>query len=443
MNTNQVIIGCTLAIVLALYYFNHLKEPFQTTGEQSQIDHDINMRPHVFTNQVEPAKKSNYEPVTKAFIKNLFNDYKFNTTPNGANVTVEQNKYDLIFKDILIGSEKRNTEKYPNPNNYSMVINTVINKIYKAELIDVYVPSATDDAVNIPTDANRLYFNYSPSYTDCSGQVINVSTDAYLVVMAGTYQNPATIAQELTRQFNNVLGASGLKVSKTLGVSVNYDKNLNRYIFYDRNNAQPGSLTIYPDNGTTFGTLTVEHTICNLLLLNYSGPTVYPPYTSGPKFINSLNGILFVDNASGGDYGDYNGTDVPLTGDCIFSNCIISEVVLTDCKIFLSLGKLDGDTCTIVPDQRGNSIGNVPSVFCQIPNNSCVGSSSVKTLLNQPSFYSSIQFYNPPISKLHKLDIKWYSEDGNLIRILDHCFTIRIYYFQKRIDTTDFSFPTP
>jgi len=441
MNTNQVIIGCTIVILLVLYYFN--KESFETVDQQKQIDHDLNFRPHVYTNQIEPAKKSNNEPLTKAYMKNLFNEYKFNTTPNGANVTVEQNKYDLIFKDILVGSEKRNMDKYPNPNNYSIFINTVMNKIYKAELIDVYVPAATDDAINIPLNSNRLYFNYSPKYVDCSGNPHSHNIDAYTVIMAGTYLNPETISKELTRQFNIVLSSAGLKLSKTLGINVVYDKNLNRYIFSDRNVCDTGALTIYPTNGTIFGALTVTSSMCDLLMLNYSGPAIYPPYVSGPKYINSLNNILFVDNAEPGDYGDYNGNDVSLKADCVYSNCIISEVVLTSCKIFLSLGKLDGDTCTIIPDQCGNSTGNVPQVFCQVPNNSCVSSSSVKTLLNQPSFYSSIQFYNPPISKLHKLDIKWYTETGTLIRILDHCFTVRIYYFQKRIDTTDFSFPIP
>ena len=43
------------------------------------------------------------------------------------------------------------------------------------------------------------------------------------------------------------------------------------------------------------------------------------------------------------------------------------------------------------------------------------------------------------LSKLLKLDINWYSEEGELINILDNCFTIRIYYFQKRNNTTAFS----
>ena len=153
--------------------------------------------------------------------------------------------------------------------------------------------------------------------------------------------------------------------------------------------------------------------------------------------------MLFPRYAVPGDYGKYNGYPIPVNSDCLFSNCIISDVVLTDCKLFLSLGKLNGNTCNIVPDQGGNNTGNVPPVFCQIPNNTCVSSSSVKTLLNQPNAFSAIQFYNPPISKVNKLHIKWYTEDGSLVRILDHCFTLRLYYFQKRIDTTDFSYPIP
>ena len=91
----------------------------------------------------------------------------------------------------------------------------------------------------------------------------------------------------------------------------------------------------------------------------------------------------------------------------------------------------------------GPGKSNIPNIFCQLPNNTSVSSKSVKTLLNQPSNYSGIQFYNPPISKINKLEVKWYTDDGDFVRILDHCFTVRIYYFQKRIDTTDFSYPIP
>jgi hypothetical protein len=179
------------------------------------------------------------------------------------------------------------------------------------------------------------------------------------------------------------------------------------------------------------------------MMHNYSNDNITVPYVTGPRYVNSKDGVLFVDTAAPGDYGEINGNYIPSTIQPEFSNCIMSDLVLTNCKLYLSLGKLNGDTCNIVPDQCDNNIGNVPPVFCQVPNNTVVSSHTVKTLLNQPSNYSSIQFYNPPVSRLNKLDIKWYTDTGNLVRILDHCFTLRIHYFQKRLNTTDFSFPIP
>lgn len=434
MKVNMWIIASIIVAVVLFRTFQ--KDTFETIQQQNQIDYDINYRPHVYTNQVTKANPNN-DIITKSFLKNLMSEYSNNyNTHGGANITVQQNKYDLIFKDILVSSNKRNTVVYPNPNNYSIQLNTNINQIYKAELIDVNIPAATDDTINIPTNANRLYF----SYTDTSyNQVIGYST-----IMAGTYLNPATIAEEIGAQMNNILAGLGLKLNKITGVIVNYNKNLNRYIFSDRNHYSSGTLVIYPQNGYVINSsLTVENSIADLLMLNYTNDTITQPYYSGPKSINSIDNVLYVSVAQPGDYGEANGIDVPLNANCMFSNSILSDVVLTECKIFLSLGKLNGDTCTIVPDQSINNIGNVPQVFCQVPNNACVSSSSVKTMLNQPSVYSAIQFYNPPISKLNKFEVKWFTENGNLIRILDHCFTIRVYYFQKRIDTTDFSFPIP
>jgi hypothetical protein len=256
--------------------------------------------------------------------------------------------------------------------------------------------------------------------------------------------NPETIARELSRQFSLVLPISGITVSTTVGITVIYDKNLNRYIIKDKNySASPlPTLTIYTTDGYDYSGTSdfVENSITDLLqIFSQSGYI-----DAGPKYISTnSSGILYVSTAQPGDFGQYApGLDVPLNVDPVFSNCIISDVVLTDCKIFLSLGKLNGYTCNIIQDESGND-KNVPPVFCQIPNNSCVSSSSTKTLLNQPGSFSAIQFYNPPLSKINKLDIKWYQESGELVRILDHCFTLRVYYFQKRFDTTDFSYPIP
>ena len=61
-------------------------------------------------------------------LKQLIKNINITSMPptNGSNVTVVQNKYDLIFKDILISSDKRDSIKYPNPNKYSMIIKNAI-----------------------------------------------------------------------------------------------------------------------------------------------------------------------------------------------------------------------------------------------------------------------------------------------------------------------------
>jgi hypothetical protein len=416
-------------VIIILLYLNLKKDHFKTVQQEKEIDYDNTYRPHGYTNSL---KKTDNSGITKSFLTNLISDYSNHFNANGgANVSVYQNKYDLLFKDIIIGSDKRNKTVYPNPNEYSMKLNLNLDRIYKAELIDVYIPAATDDAVNIPTFANRLYFSYTN--TKCC---ITTSTVGYIIIFAGTYSSPETVACEITRQFNIVLPLAGFKCGA--GVICSYDKNLNRYVFSDMDYDSSGTFIIYPENGYIIdeSTIVVNSITEYLMLLGNSN------FISGPKYINSIDNVLFVDTAQPGDYGEYSDTFVPLTKDPQFSNCIISDVVLTNCKLFLSLGKLNGNTCNVVPDQS-NGQGNVPCMFCQIPNNTTVSSHSVKTLLNQPSVYSSIQFYNPPISKLNKMEIKWYTDTGNLVRILDHCFTIRVYYFQKRLDTTDFSFPIP
>ncbi len=447
-----------LILIVSIYLVR--KDSFYNLQKENNDDYNNYYRPAaVFTNQVVPAQKN--QKTTKVELARLFREIitYANGAPGGANVNVEQNKYDLIFKDILVCSDKRNHEKYPNPNNYYVNLNVKIDKVYKAELIDVYIPAATDDAVNISTTGNRLYFSYinkPPKNCKCccpdsSGCVKDSSgcncaqkkrepprADGYITIQAGTYTSPDAIARELTRQFNVVLSGVGIKVDQKSGISVNYDKNLNRYNIRDRQTCRTGTVILYTRNGYVLSPYSsVENSIGPSMMLFDDF------YISGPKETHLVDETLVVENAQPGDYGKVNGWNVPLTTDCQFSNCILSDVVLTHCKLYLSLGKLNGDTCNITPDENVIPKKNVPPIFCQVPNNSCVSSSAVKTLLNQPHMFSAIQFYNPPISKINKFEVKWYTDNGNLVRILDHCFTIRIYYFQKRIDTTDFSYPVP
>ena len=435
-----IIIGILIAILSIIFF---AKDNFYNIRESKQEDHDLYYRPHDYTSEIAPAHKNN-DILSKSDFENLFENLiksiYSNGPPGGANTVADQNKYDLLFKDILVNSEKRNTDRYPNPNKYSVLLNLNVDKIYKAELIEVYVPAATDDSVNIPTFGNRLYFSYT------SG---SISTTAYIFIQAGTYLNPETIAIELARLINNLLKGAGFNVSvqNKIGISVTYDRDLNRYIFADYNYSIPGTLIIYPTNGYIINLdLTVEDSICSYLMLDYSGPVIYPPYVSGPTVISMDDSGLYVNIASNyGEFIDSSGNIqiVPPNADSVFSNSILSNQVLTNDKIYLSLGKLNGSTCNIVSNQNAVQNGNVPDIFCQIPNNTCVSSASVKTSLNQPNMYSAVQFYNPLLNKINKLDVAWYTEDGSLVRILDHCFTVRIYYFQKRMNGTDFSIPIP
>ena len=337
--------------------------------------------------------------------------YNVNGPPRGSNVTSDQSSYDIVFKDIIVKSENRNITIYPNPNNYTVQLNESMDKVYKAELVSVNVPAATDIAVNITSSTNRLYFSYDGIF-------------GYIKIQSGTYLNPTSVAFELQRQFNIIVS----------GVIVSYNSNLNRYIFV----AQTGStLTLYPINGTVCGIYTVQNSIGSSLNL-FLDPSLN--VTQPINIIDNINGVLQVVTAStSGYYGNYNGVDT--TTDSQFDNTITSELVLTDSNIYLSLGKMNSNTIQFVSNQNPFLSSNIASIFCEIPNNTTVSSNAVKTLLNQPCVWSSENFYNPPLADVRKLEVTWYNENSNLININEHSFTIRIYYLQKRNQTTAFSVP--
>jgi hypothetical protein len=339
--------------------------------------------------------------------------FNVNGPPRGSNVTSEQSAYDIIYKDIIVKSENRNMNIYPNPNMYSIRLAEVVNKVYKAEIITVNIPAATDITVNITSLTNRLYFSYNGVY-------------GYITIQAGTYLSPGSVASELQRQFNKNVTLSQIIVS--------YNSNLNRYIFV----APTGSsLTLYPINGTVNPGYTVQNSIGESLKL-YNN--VLLNTTNAINIVDNANGVLVVVDATTSDYyGSFNG--VSITTDSQFGNTIVSDLVLTNCNIYLSLGKMNSNTIQFVTNENSQLSSNIPSIFCEIPNNTTVSSNSVKTLLNEPCVWSSENFYNPPLPEIQKLDVSWYNENGNLINIEDHCFTIRIYYFQKRNQGTSFSVP--
>jgi hypothetical protein len=115
-------------------------------------------------------------------------------------------------------------------------------------------------------------------------------------------------------------------------------------------------------------------------------------------------------------------------------------------------GKYDPVTVNAVTSGQGNNVVQ-SAVFCQIPDNNTpitsgsVTSNNIISLLIGPHMYDSIQYYNPPISKLNTINVSWYDLVANQIlidpstsgAINSFYFTLRLHYFQKRNSTTSFS----
>ena len=123
--------------------------------------------------------------------------------------------------------------------------------------------------------------------------------------------------------------------------------------------------------------------------------------------------------------------------------------------VILNIPQINGNTTriasnVITSNPSQGSITTQGSIFCQVPDNNTpliIGtnaSNNVITLLIGPHMYESIQYYNPPISNINKLDVSLYDSLGVMVpssNITSFYFTIRMFYFQKRNNATAFSVP--
>lgn len=131
----------------------------------------------------------------------------------------------------------------------------------------------------------------------------------------------------------------------------------------------------------------------------------------------------------------------------------------------LSIRELNGVSLElgITPDKYHSQYRN-GEIFCQIPDNyTPLGggkdvnpSNCISTYINN-SPYNAIQYYNPPLSNVNRLTITFFDLFGNNLlypgspvttgdsivnSVIDSFYlTLRIYYFQKRNNTTAFSVP--
>ena len=61
--------------------------------------------------------------------------------------------------------------------------------------------------------------------------------------------------------------------------------------------------------------------------------------------------------------------------------------------------------------------------------------------------FDTVQYYNPPINKINHISVSWAAPNGTVIdvnpsnsgSINTFYFTLRVYYFQKRNNTSLFS----
>jgi len=120
-------------------------------------------------------------------------------------------------------------------------------------------------------------------------------------------------------------------------------------------------------------------------------------------------------------------------------------------SILLQIPQLNGNTVNVAGNvSQSNSQQGTNSVqsmlFCQIPDNSSNNASTTTiSLFSTPSFNDVIQFYNPPLSKVNRIDVQWVDQLGNIItgdKFTSWYFTLRIHYLQKRNNTSAISVPT-
>ncbi len=138
----------------------------------------------------------------------------------------------------------------------------------------------------------------------------------------------------------------------------------------------------------------------------------------------------------------------------VFDSSGIPSNIKNQCVI-VNIPQLNGRTTTVASNviSGNNSQGNLQNqgaIFCQIPDNNTplliganASNNTISMFINFHK-YEAIQYYNPPISNLNRIDISLYDPLGNQVsstKITSFYFTLRFHYFQKRNDSTAFSIP--
>jgi hypothetical protein len=126
--------------------------------------------------------------------------------------------------------------------------------------------------------------------------------------------------------------------------------------------------------------------------------------------------------------------------------------------LLVSIPQLNQNTFRVASTTptNGNATGtnSVQSqIFCQIPDNYTplalpTSTNNTISLYIGARMFDTIQYYNPPINKVNHIDVSFFDPLSNNIvvntsgasgTINSFYFTLRVYYFQKRNNTSSFS----
>ena len=145
----------------------------------------------------------------------------------------------------------------------------------------------------------------------------------------------------------------------------------------------------------------------------------------------------------------------------IYKAELVSATVVFDSSInvgvinktlILSIPQLNQNTFRVAGNTTRNNTTQ-SSIFCQIPDNSTpitpgnLTPNGIISLFIGSRMFDTVQYYNPPINKINTIDVSWFSPDAKNIQvgagtpgtISSFYFTLRVYYFQKRNNTSLFS----
>jgi len=152
-----------------------------------------------------------------------------------------------------------------------------------------------------------------------------------------------------------------------------------------------------------------------------------------------------------------------------FSNATIPDNVKNN-TLIVTIPELSQNTFYVAGNTGGtnynnqgtasNNQGNNPlpgRIFCQIPDNctpitpGTLTPNGIISLYIGARMFDTVQYYNPPINKLNQINIQFFDPNGNSVfinsttinnnYIKTFYFTLRIYYFVKRNNTSALSTP--